>query len=162
MNPEQLVGILIDNFEKGYVNNPNDRGEETNFGISKSQYPNLDIKNLTRDKAIAIYMTDYWNPASCQKLKPELQYVHLDTAVNCGVETAINILQEACGISPQTGFFGSETLTKSDNVNIERYLFLREIYDTKIVEHRQDQIIFLGGWSNRNLEILKLHDNKQI
>ena len=46
--------------EGGYVNNPNDRGGETKYGISKRAYPNVDIKNLTLDKAKQIYYNDYW------------------------------------------------------------------------------------------------------
>ena len=46
--------------EGGYTNNPNDPGGETNYGICKRNYPNLDIKGLTRAQAIAIYRRDYW------------------------------------------------------------------------------------------------------
>ena len=41
--------------EGGYINHPDDPGGETNFGISKKQFPKLDIKNLTRKDAKEIY-----------------------------------------------------------------------------------------------------------
>ena len=42
------------------MNDPHDAGGETNFGISKRQYPNLDIKNLTKQQAADIYKRDYY------------------------------------------------------------------------------------------------------
>ena len=42
--------------EGGYVNDPDDPGGETKYGISKRSYPALDIKNLTVEQATAIYL----------------------------------------------------------------------------------------------------------
>ena len=47
--------------EGEYVNDPQDPGGETKFGISKRSYPQLDIKNLTIDQAQNIYKTDFWD-----------------------------------------------------------------------------------------------------
>lgn len=44
-------------FEGGYVNNPSDIGGETKFGISKKFHPDVDIKNLTKDDAVRIYLS---------------------------------------------------------------------------------------------------------
>ena len=150
-------------FEGGdkYTDNPNDPGKGTKWGFSQLAYPNVDIKNLDRATALAMYITDYWNKSSCGKLKPELQYVMVDTAFNCGVDNAIKILQEASGAEVD-GVFGSETLTKSDSATIGEYLFLREVYYAKIVEHRQSQIEFLGGWTNRNTQILSLYKTGKL
>ena len=41
--------------EGGYVNDPTDLGGETNFGITKRFYPDVDIKNLTKEQAVEIY-----------------------------------------------------------------------------------------------------------
>ena len=48
--------------EGGYVNNPADPGGETNWGISKRAFPQVDIKALTRDDAKALYRANYWDP----------------------------------------------------------------------------------------------------
>lgn len=48
--------------EGGYVNDPNDPGGETKYGISKRSYPHVDIKNLTEDDARKIFVEDYFNP----------------------------------------------------------------------------------------------------
>lgn len=49
-------------YEGGYVNDPNDKGGETKYGIAKRWYPDIDIKNLTLEEAKQIYWKDYWNP----------------------------------------------------------------------------------------------------
>lgn len=51
--------------EKGYVNDPADPGGETNFGITRRWadsigLPELDIRNLTREKAAQLYETHFW------------------------------------------------------------------------------------------------------
>ena len=46
--------------EGGYINHENDRGGETNMGITKKYYPDEDIKNLTRERATMILYKDYW------------------------------------------------------------------------------------------------------
>ena len=60
--PEEFKDGVIQvlNHEGGYVDDPDDNGGETNFGISKRAYPRVDIKNLTRKQAIKIYYQDYW------------------------------------------------------------------------------------------------------
>lgn len=46
--------------EGGYSLDKIDPGGETNFGVSKRQFPELDIKGLTKDKAKEIYRRVYW------------------------------------------------------------------------------------------------------
>jgi lysozyme family protein len=55
----KLIGPLL-NREGGYVNNPNDRGGATKFGISQASYPSLNIATLTRPEAEKIYYNNYW------------------------------------------------------------------------------------------------------
>lgn len=97
------------NHEGGYVNDPRDPGGETNLGISKRAYPNVDIKNLTVSQASEIYRKDYWEPIKGDQLPPSLAIFCLDTAVNMGVQRAIMLLQEACGVTID-GIIGPNTL----------------------------------------------------
>ncbi|WP_324606443.1 glycosyl hydrolase 108 family protein [Xenorhabdus nematophila] len=54
--------------EGGYVNDPHDRGGETQYGISQRSYPRLDIRALTQDDATAIYYRDFWLTAGCERV----------------------------------------------------------------------------------------------
>lgn len=83
--------------EGGYVNDPRDPGGETKWGISKRQYPRVDIRNLTREQAKAIYRRDYWEPVHADDLPAAMRFQMLDVAVNHGVERAVRFLQEAAG-----------------------------------------------------------------
>lgn len=56
---DKAIPTILRN-EGGYVNNPTDPGGETNFGISKRSFPDVDIKNLTQEKAVAIYRSSFW------------------------------------------------------------------------------------------------------
>lgn len=82
-------------WEGGYVNDPNDKGGETKYGISKRAYPNLDIKGLTLDEAKTIYRRDYWDVCKCDNLPYPMDILVFDTSVNMGVSRASHILSES-------------------------------------------------------------------
>lgn len=93
---ERAIAFVL-RWEGGYVNDPNDPGGETNMGISKRSYPDVDIANLKRDQAVAIYQRDYWQASGADKLEWPLSLMHFDTAVNAGVGRANQLLQDSGG-----------------------------------------------------------------
>lgn len=95
--------------EGGYVNHPNDPGGETNWGIAKRSYPQLNIKTLTREKAIEIYRDDFWIRYRCNELPEDVAFQVLDAAVNHGGGNAIRWLQRSVGVADD-GVIGSVTL----------------------------------------------------
>ena len=95
--------------EGGYVNHPSDPGGETNWGVSKRSYPMVNIKELTRDHARMIYLTDYWGPAGCDAVPDGIKADLFDMAVHAGVRTAARCLQRAVGAVPD-GVIGPRTL----------------------------------------------------
>ena len=116
----QIFQMLIGH-EGGYSTVQNDPGnwtggkvgvgvlKGTKFGISAASYPNVDIANLTLDKAMAIYATDYWLKIHGDQLNPALALLVFDSAVNNGVGNATRFLQESLGIVAD-GDFGPGTL----------------------------------------------------
>lgn len=82
-------------WEGGYVNDPNDPGGETKYGISKRAYPNLDIKNLDVGTAETIYKSDYWNVCHCDSIPHPMDIVVFNIAVNQGSTMALKIYSYA-------------------------------------------------------------------
>lgn len=87
---------LVLSQEGGYVNDPDDPGGETNWGISKRAFPALDIAALTRDDAVKIYKAHYWEPNKialihCQSIANK----NFSFVVNMGARPAGRILQRA-------------------------------------------------------------------
>jgi lysozyme family protein len=96
--------------EGGYTNDPNDPGGETNWGVSKRAYPNLDIKNLTKDQAKSqVYLPDYWNKLSLDTADPAFACILFDSAVNNGVGAATKFMQQGLGVTAD-GVIGPATL----------------------------------------------------
>ncbi len=85
--------------EGGYVNDPNDPGGETNWGVSKRSYPDVDIRALTREGAKAIYRRDFYDRVNAARLPSSVVYQLFDFAVNSGPETAVRYLQRSIGVA---------------------------------------------------------------
>lgn len=123
--------------EGGYSADPKDPGGETNWGISKRSYPNLDIASLTRDDAIAIYERDFWSKIDGDALPPGIGYQCLDFAVNSGVGTALRALQRAVGVADD-GVFGPVSMAA---------LKAQDAADT-IMRFLAERLMFMSGLSN--------------
>jgi lysozyme family protein len=100
---------LVLKFEGGYVNDLRDPGGETNWGISKRAYPDLDIRGLTEAQARAIYRRDYWQPLRCDDIPWPLSLAVFDAGVNQGLQAATTMLQRVVGVT-QDGRLGPVTL----------------------------------------------------
>lgn len=134
--------------EGGYVNDPADPGGETNMGISRKAFPKEDIKNMTVERASAIYREKYWTPAGCDRLPAHLQGIHFDTAVNCGVKTAIKILQAACGVNVD-GVLGPMTADAAQSLRLDEYVEERlDYYYRKTIANNRLRK-FMKGWTAR-------------
>lgn len=81
--------------EGGYVHDASDPGGETNRGLSRRQYPDLDLAHLTDDTAGAILWRDYWSALSCDALPAVVAVKLFDCAVHCGQQMAVVLLQRA-------------------------------------------------------------------
>ena len=95
MDYKEIISQVLKH-EGGYVNDPTDMGGETNFGITKRWYPDLDIKNLTKEDAIEIYKKDYWDRYKLDEMPTNLQHIYFDMVVNMGARNAGKIMQKSC------------------------------------------------------------------
>ena len=110
---DQAFTLLISpTFEgKAYVNDPNDPGGETKFGISKRAYPGEGIATLTEQRARFLYFRDYWKPLRCDVLPPALRFPMFDFGVNSGNRKAIKTLQSLLKTAVD-GDLGPHTLSQ--------------------------------------------------
>ena len=107
INKTVMFDILIAKIllhEGGYVNDPDDAGGETKYGITKARYPNLDIKNLTPMQAIAIYKKDFYIPMKIEEIDDiNLAMQYFDMGVNAGISNAKIIMSNAKNLQNTNG-----------------------------------------------------------
>ena len=154
---EEIIEVVLEH-EGGYVNDPNDRGGETNFGIAKRFYPNIDIKNLTKEQATKIYHQDYWRPAKCDEVPSQLRHIYFDMCVNFGRRGAVKVLQQAANAKNRDkievdGGIGPATLKAIKNVELERVRAYRVLRFANLVIKKPEQERFWFGWYRRATEV---------
>jgi len=158
---QQIKDDIIEK-EKGYVNSVNDRGGETKYGISKRQYPTLDIKNLSKENALTIYQTDYWEKYNLPRINSQLiASVIFDMLVNMG-SNAIRCAQRAVNhceyamVLKIDGVLGNLTIEEINSVTIKNETWLKDridleriIFYTSLANRDPSQRTNLRGWINR-------------
>lgn len=147
---QRAVAIVLEN-EGGYVNDLNDPGGETKYGISKRSYPSVDIKNLTTDRAKAIYFRDFWQPIKAESINDDRLATHyFDVAVNSGKGRAIRMLEEITG-SARTGVISMDTIVKANILpdGPARFVKARREFYNNLAEIRPNMKVYLKGWMNR-------------
>lgn len=140
---------LIGN-EGGYVNNPNDPGGETNWGITwpvlhraigaQIVSPDTTIKNLTRAQAKLIYKAFFWDVAHADELPPGVGFQLFDWEVNSGIGTGIRGYQRALGVADD-GDFGPHSLAAAKAMPGDKQLVL-------ILAERLDFMRKLSTWKD--------------
>ena len=154
---EEIIEQVLEH-EGGYVNDPDDTGGETNFGIAKRWYPNVDIKNLTKEQAKKIYHQDYWKPAKCDSVPPQLRHIYFDMCVNFGRGGAVKVLQRAANAKNKNkievdGGMGPAPLKAIQNLSTDRVRAYRVLRFANIVIDKPNQEKFWLGWFRRALEV---------
>lgn len=137
--------------EGGYSNNPNDKGGETNKGITYQTYNSSrksrglsprSVKYITDEEVRDIYYNNYYKASGADKIQnPKLAAYVFDTAVNMGVSRA------------------KEFLAKSGN-DLNTYEQLRRNKYNQFVEYDSSQRCFLQGWNNRINSLREFVDNE--
>lgn len=139
--------------EGGYVDNPNDPGGPTKYGITQKDMPGISIMNLTEAQATAYYQENYVKPLYSQ-IENQLTCDKLfDMGVLFGVGTAVRILQLTMGIQDPDGCFGPETLGITNEADQASLLVS---YKVNLVTHTFNIATanpalreFLRGWGIR-------------
>lgn len=161
------IMLTIFKWEGGFVDDPQDPGGATNMGITHralAQFRGVasvtpqEVKDLTKDEAIAIFRANYWRLVHGDDLPPPLDFVVMDGAVNQGPAGVARLLQALVGAS-QDGDIGEKTL-KAVGVYIERdgvdklAVELAEARKTRYEAHPKI-VRFRNGWRNRLNDVMK-------
>lgn len=159
---DAIFSVIVDQSQRGYVDNPLDHGGPTNMGVTqqalqaftgKSVTPE-DIRRLTRDEALQFYRGKYWVPLRCGDLPSGVDYLVCDAGVLHGVSATISMLEEAVGRHASGAFVVNNELVSAvknepSNEVIQGLTTLRLARFDAIVAKRPDQRVFLKGWKNR-------------
>jgi len=178
MDISTLINAIISR-EGGYVNNPDDRGGPTNFGITqavaRSQGYLGPMRDLPPSEAVDIYTRRYW-------LKPQLNLIGdiapqtsaklLDIAVNMGPATAIGFLKRALNALNRNGTdyadlplapvvdapllaaltaFITKRGSEGEVVLLKAINALQGAQYIAIAEHRPADKAFVYGWLNNRI-----------
>ncbi len=164
-NFERAFEYLIHN-EAGYVNNKNDSGGPTKYGITQKTLGRWrgfavsasEVQALTRDEAKLIYAAWYWRPLGLEGVNSlVIATIIFDAGVLFGVSiTAIisqRSLQEMGFLIRDDGLIGPLTIQALNSGESEA--FVKEFQ--RLLGHRIDEIVsaqpkdleFKDGWKNR-------------
>jgi len=119
---------LILGHEGGFVNDPQDPGGATNWGITIGTLSSWrgrpatvqDVRELTVAEAQAIYRRGYWDACRCGEMPWPVALPVFDAAVNQGPQRARVVLQMALRVRAD-GVIGPATmaaLAKADPVSV--------------------------------------------
>ena len=155
---DEIIERVLEH-EGKYVWDKDDLGGETKYGITKRFYPDVDIKNLTKEEAEKIYYDDYWVKNRVPQLPENLRHIYFDMCVNQGRGTAVRVLQRACNSKGADlkvdGGLGPSTIKAIQKHkpcdNRTRCYRLKHYYD--LVNKKPEQERFLFGWFRRTLEV---------
>ena len=153
---DHAVGKVIE-VEGGYVNDPDDPGGETKWGISKRVFPNEDIFNLTQGRAKELYFDHYWVPGKCAQLPARLRLVFFDMCVLHGQYAATKVLQQAlngAGVATEVdGVLGEQTLRNATYLDPERLRSYRVLRIARIITGRPSAEKYWFGWYKRAVQV---------
>jgi len=157
--PETFLFAMVFLFqEEGGTNaDPLDRGGFTNFGLSEKQYPDLDLKNITREQALEIYYLDYWLKQQCHMFLSPIAVALFDSSVNCGPGTAAKWLQKSINQGNNflnvDGNVGPKTILASTGPPPYRVagglIGYRVSHYADLLDRYPEQVRFIKGWNRR-------------
>ena len=139
---------LVLRHEGGLVDDPNDPGGLTNFGISQRAYPDVDIRALDQTAAGAIYRRASWAAIKGDQLPEGGAICVFDPGAHRGSDEAIRLLQKACSVQVD-GMLGPNTLRAASRLPdaVARFSADRAIAYTGI----RNFDLYGRGWLRRTI-----------
>lgn len=160
-DPETIQGLINTPAQRkkvGYVNDPDDAGGETKYGVAHSGNPYINIKTLDWAHAKQIYFERYWIAGGCDLLLSRIGILHFDGCTNHGIERASKFLQEVVGSQPDghVGIITASKITAENEISIcNKVCDRRKKFYQDIVAAKPVQVKYLKGWLRRIDEMCK-------
>lgn len=179
--PESVrqIALEIVQREGGYVNDPDDPGGATNFGVTIHTMRRLgldltgdgrvtasDVRHLTRDQAVEIFLKHYYLEPKIAQLPEAIQASVFDMYVNAG-NNGVKILQRLCtkmgfdcsadgAIGPLTVAAVTRVFDAAPLHFADAYAIERRNYYFRLADHRAASRKYArtraggkGGWITR-------------
>jgi lysozyme family protein len=164
----ELAIPTIIRHEGGFVNNVNDPGGATKFGVSLRWLKQQglagdinhdgdidieDIKALTLATAEGFYRTKWWDAYQYGNIAAQMTATKVfDMSVNLGPPRAHKMLQQAVGVN-QDGVLGAKTFGEVNALPSTKTIVtlqgLQAAFYRRLVELNPARQPFLEGWLNR-------------
>jgi lysozyme family protein len=153
-----------------FTNNPNDSGGPTRYGIIQREYnahrkanglPIQSVNLISQAEVNNIYKGEYWNPIQGDLLAFPIDWITFDAAVNMGVQTSVNMLEQALNlpedykVDPKVIEAVKTACITMDSTHLLKEKELSERiarYHAIVVDHAHD-VEFLHGWLSRVEEL---------
>jgi len=172
---QDIINAILE-AEAGYVDNPDDSGGKTNYGITEGMarfygYEG-DMRDLPCSFAFEVYAAIFWYAVGADHLLvlsgPVTAEV-VDTAVNCGPHRAGEILQRALNVLnlkgdlyddlTADGVIGSRTLRalqsylehRDEQTLVKMLNVLQGAFYVELAERREKDESFIYGWFNKRV-----------
>ena len=174
---EKIINEII-RVEGGYVNDPEDSGGETNFGITVAVARQFGyagtMRHISRSTAFDIYSAKYWDAVKGDglvKLSELVAEEVVDTSVNMGPGRAGKFLQRALNVLNKRGSLyrdltvdgaiGKATISalrayldKRDEKTLVKALnCLQGAYYITLAERREKDERFVHGWFKNRVKL---------
>jgi lysozyme family protein len=148
--------------EGGFQRHPEDSGNwvggyktgtlvGTNYGIAAKYFPDVDIRNLTKEGARQIYYKSFWLPMNLGGIQDPLAILHIfDMGVNAGKSRSIKMAQKIVKVE-QDGKVGPITTAAINDMPgfTDRFIKARISYYKNLVKRKKAYQVFLNGWLRR-------------
>ena len=154
---QQIFDRLIGH-EGGYVNDLQDPGGETNWGVTKRTAQahgyTGNMKTMTRQQAYEIYRRAFWLRYNCEQMPDAVAYQFFDAAVNHGFGNASRMLQRAVGVLDD-GIIGKYSLEAINRNPISDTLMVLNGERLNFYTRLKNFDRFGKGWVNRVAQNLR-------
>ena len=152
----RIIERTIDH-EGGYFFHPADPGGETRYGISRRNYPSLDIKRISKEQAVELYRRDIYDPLNLEGIdSARVRFKIFDIAVSAGTSVSVNMLQGIVG-AEVNGVIDRETTALVNAMNENELLLallqMQLLHYGDIVSQHPERAMQLKGWILRAFDL---------